>query len=111
MCSSDLWQQGERWNSAQAEIHGEPSAPATGSLEHFLVEHYFGYTRQRDGGTMEYEVRHPPWKLRETRNAAFDCDVAGFYGPEFVEALSAKPTSAFVADGSAVEVYRGVRIA
>jgi uncharacterized protein YqjF (DUF2071 family) len=105
------WKQDERWNSARAEILGEPRTPPTDSLEHFLVEHYFGYTRQRDGGTMEYEVRHPPWKLRETTNAAFDCDVAGFYGPEFVEALSAKPTSAFVADGSAVEVYRGVRIA
>jgi hypothetical protein len=43
-------------------------------------------------------------------DAVFDCDVGALYGPQFVEYLSERPTSAFVADGSAVIVRKGVAI-
>jgi|GEM_PF-4971877 len=36
----------------------------------------------------------------------FEADVATLYGPQFVETLSAPPTSAFIAEGSRVEVLR-----
>ena len=38
-------------------------------------------------------------------------DVANLYGPGFVAALSAPPSSAFIADGSAVTVRRGSPLA
>ena len=40
----------------------------------------------------------------------YECDVAGLYGEEFVEALSREPVSAFMAEGSEVVVRRGVRL-
>ena len=83
---------------------------APGSEEEFVAEHYWGYTRQRDGGTLEYEVEHPPWRVARTRDARLVCDVAKVYGEEFVEALSAEPSSVFYAEGSAVKVFSGVRI-
>jgi uncharacterized protein len=45
-----------------------------------------------------------------TSEAAIECDVKRVYGRQFVECLSAKPASAFVADGSAVVVRKGVKI-
>ena len=59
---------------------------------------------------VEYRVDHPRWRLRQACEARFEGDAALLYGPRFVDALSAPPTSAFLVDGSAVNVFRGVRI-
>lgn len=85
-----------------------PLAP--GSVEEFIAEHYWGYTRRRDGSTAEYEVEHPPWNAFAAREARLDADVAALYGERWVRTLSAAPASAFLADGSAVKVRKGVRL-
>lgn len=105
------WRHGANWQRLSAEISGEPLHPAAGSEPEFITEHYWGYTRQRDGGTLEYQVEHPPWRVWTAVNARLECDVAALYGAEFAPFLTRAPTSAFVADGSEVIVQRGVRIA
>jgi uncharacterized protein YqjF (DUF2071 family) len=104
------WRDRGTWSRLAVETAGDPAPAATGSLEEFITEHYWGYTRQRDGGCLEYRVEHPPWKLWQTASAGLSCDVAGLYGPEFAGPLGGPPKSAFLAEGSAVAVYRGVRI-
>jgi len=71
--------------------------------------YYWGYTVQRDGGTSEYEVRHPPWRVATATRAELRCDVGRIYGDAFVEPLKGPPDSAFLAEGSPVIVCRGVR--
>ncbi len=105
------WRYGGRWCALETSFGGEAMLPNDGSLEGFLVEHYWGYTSRRGGGSSEYRVEHPPWKLWAASGASLRCDVASLYGSEFVTALSGSPTTAFVADGSAVTVRRGVRVA
>jgi uncharacterized protein YqjF (DUF2071 family) len=104
------WRHGAIWHRLSADIAGEPIHPAPGSEPEFITEHYWGYTRQRDGGTLEYQVEHPPWRVWTAVNAHFECDVAALYGSEFAPCLRKPPTSAFVADGSEVIVRRGVRL-
>jgi len=104
------WRYEGKWNHLAVEIAGEPAVAAPGSLEEFITEHYWGYTRQRDGGCLEYRVEHVPWRLRQTSRAQLSCDVANLYGSEFLEPLGCAPRSAFLAEGSAVTVYRGVRL-
>jgi uncharacterized protein YqjF (DUF2071 family) len=100
-----------RWHRLEATVDG-PAAPlAPGSEEEFVAEHYWGYTRQRDGGTVEYQVAHPQWRAWPARAAALDADVAGLYGEAFVDALGASPRSAFVAEGSPVAVHFPRRLA
>ncbi len=88
----------------------EPSPIQEGSEEEFIAEHYWGYSAQRDGGTIEYRVEHPRWCVATAAEARLDCDVAGLYGEAFRESLERPPSSAFLADGSKVTVFRGVRI-
>ncbi|MEZ4455304.1 MAG: DUF2071 domain-containing protein [Gemmatimonadales bacterium] len=76
----------------------------------FITEHYWGYTRQRDGGTIEYEVRHPPWDVADLVGARVEGDLARVYGPEWAELLVEPPRTAFYAVGSSVAVYPGERI-
>lgn len=76
----------------------EPLVPAGTELD---TEHYWGYTRQRNGDTLEYQVEHPPWQVWKATNS-------WFHGP--AATLSKAPRSAFVAVGSPVAVHHGRRL-
>jgi uncharacterized protein YqjF (DUF2071 family) len=102
---------GGGWGHLTVETSGNPESLVTGSAEEFITEHYWGYTRQRDGGTIEYRVEHPSWRVWQTRRATVTGDLEQLYGRTFAEILSRPPDSAFLADGSAVVVYRPTRIA
>lgn len=104
------WRTRDRWNRISVEFGGEPMLPSPGSEEEFITEHYWGYARQPAGGTIEYRVEHPQWRVWRATSAALDADVATFYGSEFATALAGPPSSAFIADGSAVTVRRGTRV-
>jgi uncharacterized protein len=98
-----------RWNGLSVRFAGAPQPLVAGSEEEFITEHYWGYTRLRDGTTAEYRVEHPPWRVWPTKQATLDCDVAELYGAEFVPFLRGEPSSAFVAEGSPIGVRRGQR--
>ena len=104
---------GRGWSGIppRARFSGAPAPLAAGSEEEFITEHYWGYTAQRDGGTVEYRVEHPSWRVWSDTEAALDADVARLYGAEFAGPLAAPPSSAFVADGSPIVVRRARRIA
>jgi len=104
------WRTRERWNRIAVEFEGVPVLPAPGSEEEFITEHYWGYARQPGASTIEYRVEHPQWRAWRATSADLDCDVATFYGREFASALRGPPSSAFIAEGSAVTVGRGVRL-
>ena len=55
-------------------------------------------------------MEHPSWNVWPAVDATVHIDVADLYGPEVAEPLSTLPTSAFIADGSAIGVYQGQRI-
>lgn len=100
-----------QWLSLGVECDGRPQPLSAGSHEEFIAEHYWGYCRQRDGGTVEYRVEHPPWHVWRADRSWISAGVADFYPAEFRELLTSPPTTAFLADGSAVRVYQPQRIA
>lgn len=100
------WLSGERHSQVSVTTVGLPAALAAGSEAEFIAEHYWGYTRQRDGSTVEYQVAHPSWRVWQAEEPSFNADVRGLYGAEFERPLMAAPQSAFVAEGSNVTVYR-----
>ena len=104
------WTVAGRQNRLTLSVACEPRPLVSGSHEEFIAEHYWGYSVQRDGGTCEYEVRHPPWRVASATHAELDCDVGRVYGEAFGRCLGTKPVSAFLADGSEVAVSHGVRL-
>jgi uncharacterized protein YqjF (DUF2071 family) len=99
-------------NSMQVVTRGPAGQLVDGSEEEFIAQHYWGYAVQRDGGTVEYSVEHPPWRrIWQCASSSFEGDPAGLYGEQFAEYLRGKPSSAFLAEGSAVLVHKGLRIA
>lgn len=104
------WKEAGGWCSLEADYTGQPALPREGSLQQFFIEHYWGYSAQKDG-SMEYRVEHIPWKICPCSKANFLGNPSGLYGQEFAEVFRKKPDSAFVAEGSAVSVYNGTKIA
>ncbi|QDT75792.1 YqjF family protein [Lacipirellula limnantheis] len=105
---------GWRYRDGSGRISLEPAGEALplaeGSHEHYIAEHYWGYSNHARGA-LEYQVAHPSWRYSPARSASFACDhVAAIYGEAWREALSGEPRSAFWADGSAVRVYAGRRV-
>jgi len=99
------WRLGGAWQGLAATAVGAPAVPAPDSEAAFITEHHWGYTRQRDGSTLEYEVEHPPWRLWAAEAPELRADGARLYGAAFAPALARPPASALVALGSAVAVY------
>jgi uncharacterized protein YqjF (DUF2071 family) len=104
------WRFRGTWCGLGAETTGEPATLVAGGAEEFIFEHYWGYTRQRDGGTAEYQVEHAPWRVWQTSKAWLDGELSALYGAEFGDVLRQEPRSAFVADGSGVLVRRGIKL-
>jgi uncharacterized protein YqjF (DUF2071 family) len=103
------WYVGGRWQTLRARSESEPVIPAAGSHEEFITDHAWGYTRQRDGGTVEYQVEHERWGVRPARDIGIDADLGTLYGDALGAALTT-PDSAFIVDGSPVRVYRPIRL-
>lgn len=105
------WRFGGADYSLTAAVAGPASPLAAGSEAEFITEHYWGYTRQRDGGTLEYQVEHPCWAVWSAARAAFAGPAGALYGADFGRVLAGAPSSAFVALGSPIAVHKGVRLA
>jgi len=92
-------------------VDGAAQEMRRGSDEEFLSDRGWGYTRQRDGGTIEYLVEHPRWRVWADARGELDGPLGEFYDEPFADILSGVPASAFVSDGSAVAVHLPERIA
>jgi uncharacterized protein len=92
-------------------VVGAPAAEVQPNSEaEFITEHYWGYAAQRDGGTVEYAVEHPRWRVHPVAETQVEGDLAALYGRDFADVLARPPMSAFVATGSAIVVRSGRRL-
>lgn len=104
------WTLGAERCAMSIETDGESFLPAEGSLSQFITEHYWGYTTQKGGSSLEYEVQHPPWSVWNAKYASFSGKADGLYGAEIAQILRREPDSAFLAKGSLVTVFKSTRI-
>jgi uncharacterized protein YqjF (DUF2071 family) len=105
------WRYGGSDFVISAAAAGEGRLPSSGSEAEFITEHYWGYTRQRNGCTLEYQVEHPTWRVWEASQSNLSGPLSSLYGAAFGDILSRPPLSAFVAAGSPVSVHHGVACA
>jgi len=105
-----FWFHQGRKYSLTANVAGAPAELPPDSQASFITEHYWGYTRQRGGGTLEYRVDHPRWPVWTPTAWSLEGPIDLLYGKAFAEVMGQPPASAFVAEGSAVRVFAGQRL-
>lgn len=105
------WQVKSQWCRLQAKAAGPAAQPEEGSREQFIAEHYWGYSARPARGCLEYQVAHTPWNVWACTEAGFEGEAGAIYGAELGKVLQRRPDCAFIADGSAVSVFMGRRIA
>jgi uncharacterized protein YqjF (DUF2071 family) len=99
-----------RWNRIYIATEANHYLPDLDSHEASMLEHYWGYSTQKDGGTIEYRVDHPRWNVWNSTASEIDCDFELLYGDQLGSFLTEKPYSVFVAEGSPITVSRPLRI-
>lgn len=104
------WRHRGNWSRLFARSAVASKLPTENSLEQYITEHYWGYSRQKSGRTLEYHVTHVPWRVQAASEARFEGDATALYGQDLANVLSRPPDSAYIAEGSPVEVYAGAEI-
>ena len=104
------WKGRSGWSGVHLTTDGPASPMREGSDAEFITHHLWGYTKQRDGTTVEYEVSHPRWNVWRAGSARLSGDTEDVFPAEFASVLSREPESALLADGSPVTVYRPRRL-
>ena len=104
------WELNGAWCKLHAHATAAPTPAKEASFEQFITEDYWGYSRQRNGDSLEYEVSHIPWSVWMATVARFEGNAKSLYGPAIGEVLQRQPDSAFIEDGSPVVVFRGKKI-
>jgi uncharacterized protein YqjF (DUF2071 family) len=100
------WKYKNHWNKLEVKA-GAASYPLnTGSEEEFITEHFWGYSSVNKETTGEYQVEHPRWDIYPVQSYTIDCNFDQLYGTPFSILNQQKPCSVFLAEGSAISVYR-----
>ena len=98
------WLLDNKWNSIYVENRISSHRMVNDSLEKFIYEHYYGYTKINAQKTEEYRLHHPSWKIHQVTNYEIDCDFNAMYGNSFSVLNDTKPTAVFIAEGSSVAI-------
>ncbi len=98
------WKINKTWNSLAVNIARDEEQMLPGSMEEFIFEHYFGYTKINNQVSQEYRVNHPRWLVNKVMGYSIDCNFAKMYSETFSLLTNQQPDSVMMAKGSPVTV-------
>ncbi len=98
------WRISDKWNSISVKSDLDKYKIEPSSIEEFIFERYFGFTKLSPLITQEYRIQHPKWMTNNILNSTIDCDFASMYGTAFSSLSTQAPSSIIMAEGSQVRV-------
>jgi len=98
------WKINNEWNAIDVEAAPVSHPMSAGSVEEFIFEHYYGYTKVDKTATEEYKIDHARWNINEVIKYDINCNFAGMYGADFGFLKDVKPDSVLLAEGSSISV-------
>jgi uncharacterized protein len=98
------WKVNNNWNSILVEAATAKQKMQEGSIEEFIFEHYYGYTKVDASQSIEYKINHPSWEINAIHQHQITCDFGVFYGKDFEVLNTTAPHSIMLAEGSAISV-------
>jgi uncharacterized protein YqjF (DUF2071 family) len=98
------WKINQKWNEINVNTAIESVEMIPESIEEFIFEHYYGYTKISEDVSQEYRVNHPRWKVNKVMDYSINCDFQAMYGNDFTLLNDQQPQSVIFASGSDVTV-------
>ncbi len=98
------WEMQNRWNSISVCAGTMKEKIERDSIEAFIFERYFGYTKLDGNKTQEYQIHHPKWMVNKISESTINCDFKMMYGNAFANLSNTRPDSILLAEGSTVTV-------
>ncbi|MEP6597759.1 MAG: DUF2071 domain-containing protein [Ginsengibacter sp.] len=98
------WKINKMWNHIEVNTAVENEKMLPESIEEFIFEHYYGYTKINNKLSQEYKVNHPRWLVNKVMDYSIHCDFKSMYGDDFSFLSNHQPDSVIIAEGSPVTV-------
>lgn len=98
------WKMKNDWNNINVNASISKASMKKGSIEEFIFEHYFGYTKVSETETLEYYIQHPSWQINQIFSGEINCNFKEMYGAAFGFLSTQKPDSIMLAEGSDIAV-------
>jgi len=98
------WKINKKWNEINVNTTIESIEMIPESIEEFIFEHYYGYTKISEEISQEYRVNHPRWKVNKVLDYSINCDFQAMYGNDFTFLNNQQPQSVIFASGSEITV-------
>jgi uncharacterized protein YqjF (DUF2071 family) len=98
------------WNSFKVVSAVQKVEMLKYSIEEYIFEHYYGYSRVNNCQSIEYKINHPRWDIFPVHSCSLDFNFSQIYGQEFACLNDKQPHSVMLAEGSFISVdWRRVR--
>lgn len=98
------WKVNDKWNAITVKADTNKYTIEQATIEEFIFERYFGFTKISASSTQEYKIRHPKWMTHKMLDTHIDCDFKSMYGDAFSGLNNQTPDSIILAEGSQVSV-------
>ena len=98
------WKINKRWYHIAVNAAKKNEQMLPESIEEFIFEHYYGYTKINNQLSQEYKVNHPRWQVNKVIDYSIHCDFKSMYGNDFSFLSNQQPDSVIIAEGSLVTV-------
>ncbi len=98
------WQMNNSWNYLKVNAGTQQRTIEEGTIEEFIFEHYYGYTKVSDVVTEEYQVAHARWMTNTVSSTEISCDFETMYGKAFTGLSLQQPSSVLLAEGSDIAI-------
>jgi uncharacterized protein len=98
------WKINNQWNHLMVKTAKENQQMKQNSVEEFIFEHYYGYTKISNQLSQEYKINHQKWQIKNVLEYNIHCDFNSMYGKDFSFLTDTQPNSVMMAQGSDVTV-------
>jgi uncharacterized protein YqjF (DUF2071 family) len=98
------WKSKGKWNSISVYSEAKKYKIEASTIEEFIFERYFGFTKLNESLTQEYQINHPNWMTNKIIRAEVKCDFENMYGKPFASLNDTIPDSILLAEGSSISV-------
>lgn len=98
------WKINNEWNHLSVNVSNKKEEMLPDSIEEFIFEHYYGYTKIDKQRSQEYQVNHPRWQVNKVLDYSIHCDFKSMYGNDFTFLNDRQPDAVILAEGSPIMV-------